>query len=635
MAEEKQLTILYHSDFCGAKSGFGRHAKSLLTYLYKTGKYRIVSYVAGINWSNAILNVTPWKTIGCLPDNPQEMESINRDPKLARDTAYGAYYIDRVIAQEKPDVWIGVQDAWAFSEYYKRPWFNKINCVMNITADSEPILPEILQQAKVCKHYSVWSKFAERALHKAGHTHVTTIPGCVEKNDFYSLSKMEKQALRQRFGIKDDTFVFGFVFRNQLRKLVPNFLDGFQLFKKNNPTADVKLLFHTCFSEGWPIPQLATERGINPDDILTTYICHACHHYDVRPFNGEGTKCRFCNQEKAQHTTNVAKGVSERQLNDVYNLMDGYVHPATSGALELPLIEAQLAGLVCLTSPYSFGEDILESPASLPLKYSVYYEFGTTFKKSSTCPVSIAEQMEKLLKMPKETLEELGKKGRQWAIDNYSVEAIGKKWETLLDSLQPTTYDFDFKEKPKNPLAEVPEQPDDSLWLINLYNLILNMKVDGNDDGHRYWMEQIKKGMKRDQIEQYFRGVADKENREKHNRVSLSDILDKNGRKRYLLVIKESIGDCFLVTALFKSIKEQYPDYDIYVASDPTYHEMFAGNPHIHKWIPYDPAMESEIFMTGRGEDMGFFEAYCNVALSTQKILNYVSRTELGLDIRS
>ena len=139
---------------------------------------------------------------------------------------------------------------------------------------------------------------------------------------------------------------------------------------------------------------------------------------------------------------------------------------------------------------------------------------------------------------------------------------------------------------------------------------------------------------KRASIEKFFRDTAIKES-QKTQVKELSDFLDNTSNKRYLFVIKESIGDIFICTSLFKSIKEQYPNFDIYVACEPVYFEIFDGNPHIHRVIPYTPVMESEIQMTGAGGFKGYFDVYCNVALSTQKQLNYLTNNKIALQLNS
>ena len=42
-------------------TGFGKHKKNLLKYLYKTGKYEIVELSNGYPWSDERLQYTPGK----------------------------------------------------------------------------------------------------------------------------------------------------------------------------------------------------------------------------------------------------------------------------------------------------------------------------------------------------------------------------------------------------------------------------------------------------------------------------------------------------------------------------------------------------------------------------------------------
>ena len=126
----KKKKIVFQSDYSLAKTGFGRNAKAVLSYLYKTGKYDIVHSCCGMNWSNPELKRTPWKSIGCLPDSQQELQQLNRDPNLARASNYGAHYLDRVIKQEKPDIYIAVQDIWGVDFAVGKPWFKQINSVI-------------------------------------------------------------------------------------------------------------------------------------------------------------------------------------------------------------------------------------------------------------------------------------------------------------------------------------------------------------------------------------------------------------------------------------------------------------------------------------------------------------------------
>ena len=128
----RKKRILYQSDFSLAKTGFGRCAKALLTYLYNTDKYEIVHYCCGVkNSQDSNLLKTPWKNIGTLPDNQAELEMLNRDPNLARRANYGAHLLDKTIEEVKPDVYIAVQDIWGVDFALEKPWFDKVNFLSN------------------------------------------------------------------------------------------------------------------------------------------------------------------------------------------------------------------------------------------------------------------------------------------------------------------------------------------------------------------------------------------------------------------------------------------------------------------------------------------------------------------------
>ena len=622
----KKKKIFYQSDFSLAKTGFGRAAKALLTYLYNTNKYDIVHYCCGMQYSNPELKKTPWKSIGSLPDNHQEINELNKDPNLARLASYGAHYLDKVIQEEKPDVYIAVQDIWGIDFAIDKKWFNKIQSVLWTTLDSLPILSTAVEKANKIKNYWIWSDFATKALHSLGHTHVKTMHGPVDPNQFYKLENSKRDSLRKDNNIPLDAFIIGFVFRNQLRKSVPNLLEGYALWKNQNPKIkNTFLLLHTHWSEGWNIHKLAKEYNIDLKEILTTYICKNCNEYEVKPFQGQDLNCKFCKGEKTQITTNVGLGITELQLNEVYNLMDVYCHPFTSGGQEIPIQEAKLTELITLVTNYSCGEEMCESEAcSLSLDWSGYREHGTEFIKASTKPSSIAKQLNKVYDLPVQKRKDLGKKARDWTLDNFSVQTIGKEIETFIDDSPYSDYDFSLKEEERDPLAIIPEIKEDSQWLIHMYHNILKMKdVDENDTGLKYWIEEIKKGTKRVDIENYFRQAANKENQE-NKKISFEEILDNEGQEnRILYVIPESIGDVYISTSLFPSIKKQYPDKNLYVATKPEYFDVLKGNPHIHKLIQYTPQMDQLLWLEGVGDHEGFFEIAFLPHIGTQRIFNY------------
>ena len=185
-------------------------------------------------------------------------------------------------------------------------------------------------------------------------------------------------------------------------------------------------------------------------------------------------------------------------------------------------------------------------------------------------------------------------------------------------------YDFSFEEETKNPDAELKDIAGDSEWLVHVYKEILKMDVDDQDSGHQYWMQEIGKKVTRATIVDYFRRVAIQDN-QKNQKVEFSEVLDKDDEgKRLLYVMPESIGDIYLSTSLFKSAKELYPDYNLYVAVKEQYFDILDGNPFVHKVIPYIPQMDSLPWLEGQGKNKGFFEIAFLPYGTTQKFLTYL-----------
>jgi hypothetical protein len=118
--------------------------------------------------------------------------------------------------------------------------------------------------------------------------------------------------------------------------------------------------------------------------------------------------------------------------------------------------------------------------------------------------------------------------------------------------------------------------------------------------------------------------------------VYLKDLFDKDENlKRVLLVQPESIGDIFLVTSLFESLRNRYPSdkYKIYIATKPEYREIIEGNPFIDKWIPYHQLMDSAILMEGGMNQKTICDIVYHPYFSTQRLLSYMHNGEDKIDL--
>jgi len=600
--------ILIHSNHCKMFTGFGKHKKNLLSYLYKTGKYELIELSNSLTWSSDATKLTPWKCVGSLPDDQELIREIQKDPKRSQMLAYGSESIDKAIDEFKPDIYLGIEDIWGFNGYFEKPWWNKVNCIIHTTLDSLPI------------------SFAEKALHELGHNHVKTVRGSLDVDNFYKLPSDQVQKIRKVFNL-DDSFIIGFVFRNQLRKSVPNLLDGFKLFCANNPSVKAKLLLHTHWAEGWDISRLLKEKNIESEKVLTTYFCKNCHNYHINSFVGNGINCPFCKAVKTCETTNIKNGVNEQQLNQIYNLMDVYCHPFTSGGQEIPVQEAKLTELITLVTNYSCGEDCC-SPESggLPLEWAEYREPGTQFIKASTLPKSIAEQLQKVYDMPLQDRILIGKKARNFVLENFSIEIIGKYFENLFDSLPYVDYSqIKLTERERNINFVPDESLPDKEWIESLYSNILT-KID--PAGVEHWIQRLKTDLKRSDILAYFIKVATVENNSITQEKMVNSLSKEDDGKRIAFVMPENEEDVIISSALLPSIKQEYPDHNIYYFTKPQYFDLISSNKFVHKILNYCDKMDDPYFFEGRGNQKKYFEFAYIPYLETRKYVNFTKNNK-------
>lgn len=635
-------TIIFYSNAAWLRTGFGKNARNILSYLYKTGKYNLINVCGQIHCTDPKLQKSPWLSIPGLPDNLQELKNVEQDPRLHQLMQYGDSKINNLVNEHKADAVIACEDPWSIN--FDQPFWNSIPSILWTTLDSLPIIPLVTQNMSKFKPLWVWSNFAEKELKKLGFDNVETVHGPIDSVNFYKVTANQKIQLLNKYNLPPNAFVISFVFRNQYRKSVDKLIEGYKIFKNQNPQVkNTYLLLHTSFwGGGWDIPTLIREFDVNPHEVLCTYICPNCKEYEIKPYNGEHQDCRFCglkgiapNQEhqhgKGQVTIHPNLGISEEQLNEVYNISSLYCHAFNSGGQEIPIQEAKLCELVTLVTNYSCGAEMCEPDAySLLLEYSIYKDLNQSqFNKAVTYPSSIAKQIYKAYFMKPEKLAEMGRKGREWVLENFAIEKIGKKIEDWIDNQPPITYNYTTEYKAKNAEVQIPAIEDDIEWIKSLYKNILNMEDGG--DGITYWQNDLKRGNSRQNVEEFFRQTARNDN-QKNLKTDFGDLLIKNDKKNLAVVQPQSIGDLIGLSATFKSLRQRYPSdtWNFYMITEQRYFEIFEGNPYIDKLLPFDPQMDNSLAFEGIGTHKGFFDIMYSPYKRPQRLADY---THNGADL--
>lgn len=624
MSDKK--TVLFHSSFSRLKTGFGSSAREVLKHLYATGKYNIVELANGIRFGDEAEKHTPWKCYGSLPSE-FEMQGVT-DQGTLRAIHYGAWKIDKVVEEVKPDVYIGCEDYWSFLGYKNKEWFKKTPHAIWTTLDSLPLYKPAVEDIKDLQNLWVWASFAEKEFKRLGHHNVTTVHGMFDLTKYFPFPPEKKKDLKAKLGLEDTT-IFGFVFRNQLRKLVGSLLEGFAEFKKRNPKTKAKVLLHTNWSEGWDIRGFISEFGLDDKDVLCTYYCHACKQIDVTPFRGngpefKGVECRVCKQVAATNPTPHYCPTQE-QLNVIYNLMDAYIHPATSGGLEMPIVEAMLCGLPAATVNYSFGEDFINSGLVRSLSHSTYREFQSAFIKASPNADSIMTFMERVVKNPVKHIE-IGLKGRAWALKEFNSEKTGKFIEDFIDNA-PKASAFVKEEVKSNPNYPFQEISDATTWIKDMYVNILGR--EGDEEGIKNWLRSVEAGRSRREIYDYFINIAQKEHGGKGR--DIRDLIKKTDKKKVVYIMPESLGDCVISLNVVKQLREDYKDWELYVCTKPNNFMIF--EPYLDiidgGLIPYAGSfMDSFQFWEGSGQNRGLVDVAFQPYLVTQRIPSYTHNGE-------
>jgi hypothetical protein len=154
-----------------------------------------------------------------------------------------------------------------------------------------------------------------------------------------------------------------------------------------------------------------------------------------------------------------------------------------------------------------------------------------------------------------------------------------------------------------------------------------------------HWLNFLKQNKDKNQLKQElivtFKNVAAQKNAEQ-NKINFEDLLDKNDKgKRILIVQPESIGDVFLITSLLKSMKELYPDYNIYFGTKSENFEVLDMNPYIFKVLQYMPEMNNIFAMEGNGTHKGYFDLCFLPFVTSQLVANYMhgGLTKFGFNI--
>lgn len=626
--------LLVWSNFSRLNTGFGGHKKRVLRYFHSLPDWEVIEAAAGIPHDSPDCQKLPWKCYGLAP-TPQQQAQINavqdegQRAILHRDANYGGLNIDEVIKKETPDYAYFCEDSWCYDTVVNKEWNKVLPTFYHVTFDSLPCLPQQIDLAGKADHLYSWASFIEDEFRKYGYNHVKTIAGTVDDKIFAPIKEERREELRKKFGL-EDSIVFLKLGRNQLRKHYPNLLDGFKLFKQRNPNVKAKLLFHCHWGEGWSLPQIIKDKGIDLNDVLTTYYCRACREWEVRPFFGLNQDCPHCKSKGTFDTCNIVHGVTDEDVAEIYGLSDMVYNVISSGGFELATWQGKLCEKIVATPDYSCGSDAVgEGTGGWKIDWASYMEPSSNFIKSSALPESICETMERFVSLSSEERRKLETEARSFALDWCSTKAVCEKLKAEFESCEPANWEnFDWAPPLKNPSYQPPPNLSPQDFVLDLFKNVLLERVDKNHSQVKHWTEHLTKSQDYQGVYNFFVRQAHQTNAQAAAKpVDFETLLNPNDGKRLLIVMPESAGDVLIVASLVPKVRKQYPEFTIYFATKPQFKD-FVEHLEGVTWLEYFQPMDDIFWLTGRGDHRGYFDVAFLCQNQTQRQYAYQYRRE-------
>jgi len=242
---------------------------------------------------------------------------------------------------------------------------------------------------------------------------LSIIPHGIDTVNFFRMPDDQRLALREKYGLPKDVYIFGTVNKNGPRKDIGGTLLAFSYFKKRNPDAKVALYLHTYHADTTGINVKMAAKNLNLKEGKDYFL----------PVEGK--------YNNADYTTS--------DMNEVYNCFDCFVSTSMGEgwgltvtqamATELPIVCGDHTSLseICNEdlSQENRAQAVYSVPSSRLSEVIVPNEFAPQPIRYRLDPVAVAEQME-------EAMKDGNRKTYQPIIDRYNWDDITREWEKLI-----------------------------------------------------------------------------------------------------------------------------------------------------------------------------------------------------------
>jgi len=440
--------ILFCTEASHLKSGYAIYARELIQRLHETQRYTIAEFASYSDIETASRNPTPWQF---YPNAVGKDDERHEKYKSNYSNQFGHWRFDIVCLDFKPDVVIDFRDPWMFEHEAFSSLRKYFKWIIMPPVDSVPQKNDWIRTfigADLVIPYTKWAK-QEFSKYNINVHHEPALAGV----DFNTYKPLDRDALREKYGIDKDIFVVGSVMRNQKRKMIPElFQVTSDLIKENK---NIILYMHTTYPEagGWDIPELLMRFNVI-DHVLFTYFCKNCGEFYPLRYQGAQCICPHCNEFQC-NLSHPNNGVNKNQMAEIYNMFDMYVQYAICEGFGMPQVEAASCGVRMCGIDYSAMSEVIDNIGGEKIEpLSLMYEIESGAQRASHNNDKLKKIILNFRKMQKSRRKKLEENSRTNAIVNYNWQNVARVWEEAIDSVLETPAKHDWNNEPQYDVQE-------------------------------------------------------------------------------------------------------------------------------------------------------------------------------------
>lgn len=414
--------ILFCTESSHIKSGFGNYTYAMLSRLHRDG-YDVAELSSYRDYKHP--KTEPWKIYpAALPkDHPNYKEYMSDG-----SNQFGRFVFDYVLLDYRPDIVIDFRDFWMFAYQEVSPLRPFYHWIVAPTIDSVPLpinAQHNINNANTVLTHTNWAQQQLKLLN------INNLKGVINDSvDTDIFKPMDRNNIRIKYNISDNSFIIGAVLRNQQRKLIPDILSVVRQIIDNNLDKNILLYLHTSYPEvnGWNLPELLIEYNLLNNTIFT-YRCKKCSHMCIGKFQSHKNLCEKCGSVTTM--ASVTNGVTQEELAEIYNLFDIYLQYAICEGFGIPQVEAVACGIPLITMNHGAMAEIGHKLDAILVDIErEFRDINTNGVRAYPNNAHTVTIINKLLRTTKIERERIGSHSREILLNNYSWDIT---YNTLCD----------------------------------------------------------------------------------------------------------------------------------------------------------------------------------------------------------